>query len=354
MEKIFAEMFSRKPDLELNGDYYYNTPWLDDVFIQEAKRRELSFEEFFEWKDSMATTNFINLWGMRTFQNEFSDLFDDKLWLENFSGTNKNGELEKIINTITNERKPFMDIASGSGMGLASYIVKLNPEIPCLVTDIDMRQMQCLRSSIDNHIPEYNISLAAFDNFDMPLKDDSLEYITSIAGLSSSAGNPLNKTENFFQIFEDRLKLSSEVYRVLKPGGLFITIESSQEYDYDLQKLYSNYSANGKLYGVYTYDEIQAVCGLLTEDSWHDKFASVGFEIEFEKSYYERNTLNSIMQFIHYITKCYGIHKWEKKNWDEELRSGNISWNYCNHSEFEGFDLYNINTFFILRKPGSI
>jgi hypothetical protein len=43
----------------------------------------------------------------------------------------------EIINEIASEGKPFMDIASSESMGFAPYLIKMNPEMPCLVTDIN-------------------------------------------------------------------------------------------------------------------------------------------------------------------------------------------------------------------------
>lgn len=286
------------------------------------------------------------MWTLKTLQGEF-DPYCDCPWLENIKGENKDAKFVEIINKIAVENKPFMDIASSYTMGLASYIVKMNPKIPCLVTDIDQQEIKYLRRYVSELLPEYNISLASFDNFDIPIKDQSLDYITGICGIGSSCGKPENESmKNNSPVFPDNEKVIHEVYRILKPGGYFITEERNMEFEYDLRKIYDDYNEHGKLFGIYTYDEIQAVCELLIEYPWRDNFISAGFEIEVEKKYYERYSINGIKEFLYNFTSRHGIREWT----NEEIVL-NSTPNDKNKAEDIGMDFYNVETFYILRKP---
>ena len=48
-----------------------------------------------------------------------------------------------------------------------------------------------------------------------------------------------------------------EAYRVLKPGGLFITLESEWDWEYDRQKIDAYFGEHEKLYGIYTQERVR-------------------------------------------------------------------------------------------------
>jgi Methylase involved in ubiquinone/menaquinone biosynthesis len=325
MDKKFTEIFAKQPNEIITGDYFYSVPRFDGVAAHINDR-----------------------WKSKTFQGEF-DPYQDDSWLESIKG--KNNELTDTLYKIALDDKPFMDIASSGSMGFAPYIFDLNPDKPCLVTDINAAEMKLLRSYINEteDLYDYKIDLASFDNCDMPIKDNSLDYITSILGISSSYNG---ENPDYFQFSVGREPAINEVYRVLKPGGLFITLEMNGECDYDLRKICYDSHDRGDFLGIYPYSEIQAVLELMIEHPWRDKFTAAGFEIEAEKKHYRKPTINSTMHFLHRFTKYNGIHLWEQLSWDEERRSGKLNWNVFDYDVNDcGFDLYSTNTLFILRKP---
>ena len=332
MDKIFAEMFAKQPDEIIGGDYFYHIPWLENIFVEAVEHK--------------------GLWPYQWLKGESNPFFYDPM-ADVLKGANKDSEFEEMIGKIAHENKPFMDIASSESMGLASYIVKLNPQIPCLVTDIDAHQMMTLRSCVDEHLTGYNINLASFDNNHIPMKDNSLDYITSNNGIASSGGKPdVSKKANIYQFSTGKEKVIAEVYRVLKPGGCYVAIESNRECDFDLRKIYDYHAEHGSLFGLYSYDEIQAVCGLLIEEPWRDKFTSAGFEIEIEKKHCRSYSLWEVMNFLHYFTRYHEIHHWEKENWEQQRREENFTWNFDkNELGNIGMDLYDVDIFYVLRKP---
>ncbi|MCL2816458.1 MAG: class I SAM-dependent methyltransferase, partial [Oscillospiraceae bacterium] len=269
MDKIFAEMFSKQPDEITGGDYYYRSPWLEDIYAEKAKSMGFaSVDEFFEWRDGKKIFSFRHKW----LQDRSNPFFCDPCMphlLEKSETGNIDFKFEETIQKIADENKAFMDIASSENMGFAPYVVKMNPNIPCLVTDIDAHAMKYLRVCINKHLTGYNINIASFDNYGIPIKDNSLDCITSNYGISSSGGNPAARPKtNTPQLHAGSEKAIDEVYRVLKPGGCYVAIEIERECDFDLRRMYEYHGEHGSLFGLYTYDEIQAVCGLLTEEPW--------------------------------------------------------------------------------------
>ena len=270
MDKIFAESFVEQPDEIINGDYFYRVQWYESEWLVSASAEKSS-------------SNFKREWDTRTFQ-------DDSDWVE----------------TLQSITTPFMDIASSEYMGLASYILKINPKIPCLITDIDPNTVKCLRSRIDENLSDYNISLASFDNLEMPLGDSSIDCITGIEGISASAvGRAVDSSLmslDEFTAYNER-KFLDEVYRVLKPGGCFITVEPEMSWDFDLQKIDSYFSKHEKLFGLYTDDVIR---NKLTDFmAWKEKYAlcdekiiAAGFSVESKKIHTEKFGLDVVASYF--------------------------------------------------------
>ena len=179
MNKIFADIFSRQPDEIIEGDYLYHIQWFDDLIVLLEKIEPPEIKERRDFNKKHFKANFKNSWENRTLGNPgYSEYWT---WL-------KSNDLKETMEKITLENIPFMDIASSNGLGLASYIIKMNPKIPCLITDLNAEDNKLLRSCIEEYLPDYNISIAFFNNCEMPIKDNSLDCITSIHGITSSNG----------------------------------------------------------------------------------------------------------------------------------------------------------------------
>ncbi len=172
MNKIFTEIFSKAPLETVNGDWFYLADFDKELIAQ--LRNVLDGRNYHEAKQQRIQSSFTENWKQRTLSNSAWPWTKDAVVID-------------VLRKIADEGTPIMDIASSEAMGLASYILKLNPAIPCLITDIDTFGMKCLRECIDRDLPEYNISIASFDSTAMPIKDCSLDCITSISGMDSSA-----------------------------------------------------------------------------------------------------------------------------------------------------------------------
>lgn len=350
MDEIFTTMFSMQPDEIIRGDYFYHLPYHDEWVAAILKQAENLFNVR-EWIEHRFESIYKPRWAGATIHGSYQTE-----WYEPWMGNIKAIE---IINKIASDGKPFMDIASSESMGLAPYIVKLNPKTPCLVTDIDRDTVKNLRSFINGYLPEYNIHLASFDNLQIPLKDNSLDTITSRYGISSSSGIiPLNGSKiDIYNYSADREKPTNEVYRVLKPGGRFITLEMDIECDFDLQKIYDYYNKIGNIFGIYTYDEMQAILELLVDKPWRSTFKSAGFEVEYEKKYYKKYSLGQVLSFLHGFSSYHSIKHFLGETWREHQQAENLVWSYhdeAEKAEHNGIDFYGVDVFFILRKPESV
>ncbi len=174
---------------------------------------------------------------------------------------------------------------------------------------IDAHLIKSLRLYINNDLSDFNINLASFDNFNIPLNDNSLDYITSLCGLSDIGSE--KSSNDFNRLTANKEQAINEVYRILKPGGCFITIERTDEWEFDISKTY--------------IEEIQM---LLNEPSWHDKFVSAGFEIETEEKYLQKASTDEIRTLINSLIDSHNIsqfgHEKDNKDVDKIAKDFNI------------------------------
>jgi Methylase involved in ubiquinone/menaquinone biosynthesis len=303
MNSKFAEMFAMPPAEIAGGDYFFTVPWFESEYPA-AAQCDMS-NEVIRARLEEGRADFRREFEMRTFDGDF-DRERDYPWLESVKGANMDAEIAEIFAKIAREGIPFMDIASSEAMGLASLILKLNPKTPCLVTDICPYFMKRLRAYINDELPESDISIATFDNFDMPLRDNSVEYVTSLGAISASSDmKPVDSRVMPHDEFGDmcRRKALGEVYRVLKPGGAFVTIEGSLEVEHDMRKIEEYFGEHELLFGMYTRDAVTAK--LAEYDEWRSKYAlteekiiATGFVIEKAKRHRCKLPLDVVAQYF--------------------------------------------------------
>ena len=240
MNEIFAGLFSKEPKEIIENDYYYDADKDGDQF-------DAADED--SWLNQRFKSNWENAGTMNVWRAEVNNLYRD------------------ITSKIADDSKPYMEIACGPGMGLTPMILKNNSKIPCLATDACSRLIKAWRYYIDRNLKEYDISLASFSVLDIPIRDNSLDYVTSAIGISSTRNG-----EN------GQIQALKEIFRVLKPTGYFITVENEWS---DLSKIDEVF----KLWGRDNYYPMEK--GM----SWHDKFLTAGFQIESEdKNYFRKLT----------------------------------------------------------------
>ena len=359
MDKVFADIFSKHPDEIIDGDYFYYSPWFDKAQdVPFATRKGMTVEELKDKRkkswlgldfakgsgSSFTSGSFETFWNERTFQSEL---------VENLNEPDK---FHEIAGKIAAENKPFMDISSSDSWGLIPFIAKLNPQIPCMATDIYAHLIKCQRIFLHSNLTQYNINLACFDNNNMPIKSNALDYITSTLGIVSSASN--DATRDILNVVVGKEKAINEVYRVLKPGGRFVTIEKNEEWKFDLTKTCEAYNRRGKLFGTYPYNEIAEIAeewNKVKEVSLSGQFVEAGFQVEVEEKYppakgFSRLAIKPLFQVL---TDRLKIHEWtddERKEYKEHSLPRNRK-DFEEEAEDFGIEFTQGEVFYVLRKP---
>lgn len=217
-------------------------------------------------------------------------------------------ELHRMLAEIAYSGKTVLDVASDYYMGLLPYVLKYNPSAHVCASDINGHGMKTLSNCLREYLPSYNINVTSFDNNNIPFRDNSLDYVTSIDGMTSSAGSrnvPLITARCLGQE-----KAVSEVYRILKPGGYFVTVEQFIDCDFDLYELYEYCETYGKIYGICSFEEINNFLEWICQASWKETFTSAGFTVETENEYSHRLTVGELKKLLLRYTEHTGIHTW--------------------------------------------
>jgi SAM-dependent methyltransferase len=128
-------------------------------------------------------------------------------WRENIerNGWKRN---EEQAGRITSHGGLILEICAGPGAGFAPAVLMKNYIANIMITDLCptvVIEWQKLFQNMDN--PPPNIEYAAFNLCDIPFKDNSLDVVSGSAAIINIEG--------------DRSQALREIYRVLKPGGLF-------------------------------------------------------------------------------------------------------------------------------------
>jgi len=251
--------------------------------------------------------------------------FYNEIISEEFSGFHKDGylvaqklradfpwsedsQLHAMLAEIAYSGKPVLDVASDFYMGLLPMILSYNPAAHVCASDINRQGMKTLSDCLREYLPAYNINVTSFDNNDIPFKDNSLEYVTSIDGMTSSIGS--RKIPNIVARCLGQEKAVSEVYRILKPGGYFVTVEQFIDCDFDLYEIYEYCETYGKIYGIYSFEEIKDFLEWICQASWRETFTSAGFTVETENEYSHRLTVGELKKLLLRYTDHTGIHTW--------------------------------------------
>lgn len=163
-----------------NRDYEY-----DGIayFILKEEREEA-------WAEAMTRENWI-----------------PRNWKECLSQNNVRG---KAAQKIVEHGGKILETGVGPGGGFMPYILKDNPDATVIISDISPTVVQEWKKFLDKELNSPHISYAVFNFCNIPFEDNSIDVISDGGGI----GNVIDGEK------EEALK---EVYRVLKPGGLFVT-----------------------------------------------------------------------------------------------------------------------------------
>ena len=135
---------------------------------------------------------------------------------------------KKVVKFVEDHKaKRILDIATGTG-DLAIMLAKINSE-KVIGLDISEGMLAVGKKKIDQLGLNEKVEMILGDSEELPFKDQSFDAITVGFGVRN---------------FENLEQGLSEIYRVLKPNGTFVVLETSQPSAFPIKqgyKLYSKY-----------------------------------------------------------------------------------------------------------------
>lgn len=167
-----------------------------------------------------------------------------------------------LMEELIRQHPYIIDLASGPGLGLIPSIKQLCPDFPCLATDANPLVLQEWAHYLQNGSIENAPKLAQFSALDLPFHNNSIEAFSSFIGLSSTRHNNAGYD-----------LAVSELFRTLKNGGCFYTIENEWTNVPTILELF-------KQIGQEPWS-----CFLEPQISWRDRFVNHGFEIIYAEPY---------------------------------------------------------------------
>ena len=307
MNNPFVTIFNKPPDRIHNSDCFFDTDFNEElcriVYLDEYPWR--SVDEYHQFHQRMIEDTFYENWYSRDILSEDSLVQSIFPWI-------CDNEICAVLKKIAESHKPFLDIASSGSLGMAAFIKKISPSAPCLVSDIDMSSMLFISTFLKVALPDYPFFCTSFDNNNIPIHNNSLDYVTSIDGITSSPDN--RKGVGIIGRCLGQDKAIAEVYRILKSGGYFVTVEQFIDCEFDLLDIYEYCETYGKLYGIYSFDEIKTFLDWILKDSWERAFTSAGFMIETAKEYSHQLTTGEIKRLLFNYTNRMGGHQWTEED----------------------------------------
>lgn len=192
MDQTFQNMFSREAEQIHCGDYYFSIPDIpgfDNAYTleQEAISKGLDPEKVLKKRKDRDERMFLQSYNRRSLDCGYDEKTD---WgFQRFlQGEGADKRITDIFREIAAKGIPFMDLGSYH-MGMAPYILHLNPDTPCLITNREKFYISVLRSCIQENPGKQNINLAFFDGINIPLKRQSLDVVTGVVPLSGASQN---------------------------------------------------------------------------------------------------------------------------------------------------------------------
>jgi demethylmenaquinone methyltransferase/2-methoxy-6-polyprenyl-1,4-benzoquinol methylase len=101
-----------------------------------------------------------------------------------------------------------MEIGTGPGGGNMPYILDQNEKAQIIITDLSSTVVEEWKKLFDSNRKYKNIYYAVLNHCMIPFKDNSIDIISSSAGFGNTEG--------------DKMEALKEIYRVLKPNGLYV------------------------------------------------------------------------------------------------------------------------------------
>ena len=180
MKRSFDTIFHKAPDFTHNAYYFFETDFEKELgAVSSSTKLEPdklpcdSVETYHQFRQKQAAEHFYDNWYSRDIASEDAIVQSEYPWI-------CDTEIRAVLEKVALSGKPFLDIASSDSLGMAAFIKKISPSAPCLVSDIDTSLMCFMSTFLKTALPDHPFYCTSFDNRDIPIHDNSLDYVTSI------------------------------------------------------------------------------------------------------------------------------------------------------------------------------
>lgn len=167
-----------------------------------------------------------------------------------------------LLKELLKNHPYVIDLACGPGMGLLPSVKQLVPDFPCLATDANPLVLREWKNYLQRNSIHTPPQLAQFSAHELPFKNNSVEAFSSFIGLSSTRQGNAGYDQSV-----------AELFRTLKMGGCFYTIENEWTNIPVILDLFK--SIGQEPWSTFLEEQV----------SWHDRFQKGGFEIVYEEPY---------------------------------------------------------------------
>ena len=138
------------------------------------------------------------------------DIIEGDWTKRNWEWNKENKEARRHIGKkIVEHGGIILEIGAGPGGGFMPAVLFEKFDANIIISDLSPTVVREWKKLFDNEFNPPNVYYAALDNCDLPFQDNSIDVI--------SAGGGFGNTEG------DKFKCLTEIYRVLKPGGLYVS-----------------------------------------------------------------------------------------------------------------------------------
>lgn len=344
MDKVFQDMLRIEPEQIQEGDYYFKIPEIpgfDNSYTieQEVISNGIDPQVFLEKRKNRFKKDLKARYESCNIHSPYDEKSDWR-FQRFLQGNQVNQKIINVFREIAEKEIPFMDLGSYH-MGMAPYILHLNPNVPCLITNRDKHYVSVFRSIFEENFKKHNISIAYCDELSIPLQRQSIGVVTGVLPLSGQLQNRIVDSR-FMSLDEIRkwgiVNALLEVNRVLKPGGYFIFSEFDSSWNFSWTDLDNYFKTHDKMYGLFSKDEFY---DSLREHKNREKYGlndeminMAGFDIEVKETNSFKCDLNRMYYYF-----C----KDEVPDLPRELTK-----------EDDIIDLNYIESIYVLRKKGNI